>query len=116
VLVVIIVVILTGGSGGSGGGCGTYPAAVRQAYARAMTDLSGHAPASVQATDLGLAARRANASAASTGQISVRTALFAMASDLEQAHADVVAHRAVPADLQQHLAADGTALPGSCPS
>jgi hypothetical protein len=116
VLIAVIVIILTGTSGGSGGGCGTYPAAVRQAYAKAMGDISGSAPASVQATDLGLAARRANASAASAGKLSVRTALFAMANDLEQAHADVAAHRAIPADLQQHLADDGTALPGSCPS
>jgi len=114
-LVVIIVVIVTGTSGGSGGGCGTYPAAVRQAYAQAMRDIRGGAAADVQAADLGLAARRANASAASAGQISVRTALFAMASDLEQAHADVAAHRAVPSDLRQRLTADGTALPASCP-
>jgi hypothetical protein len=113
VLIVVLVIILTGSSGGSGAGCGTYPAGVRQAYTRAMRDLAA-APADVQATDLGLAARQANESAASAGQIRVRAALFAMASDLEQAHADVVAHRAVSPDLRQRLAADGTALPASC--
>lgn len=114
VLVVIIMVIMTGTPGGSGG-CGTYPAAVRQAYSRAMRDLRGGGPASVLATDLGRAASRANESAAAAGQISVRTALSALASDLEQAHADVAASRPVSPDLRQRLAADGTALPASCP-
>lgn len=114
VLVVIIVVIVTGMSGSPTGGCGTYPAAVREAYARAMTDLRRHAPASVRSAALGQAASRANASAAAAGQIDVRTALFALASDLDQAHADATAGRALPATLLQHLAADGTALPASC--
>ena len=50
-------------------------------------------PASVQVADLGLAASRANASAAATasGDISVRSALFAMTADLQQARADVIA-------------------------
>jgi hypothetical protein len=115
VLVVAIVVIVTTVSGGPTTGCATYPAPVRQAYARAMSDLSGQAPASVQAADLERAASVANASAAAAGQIAARTALFAMANDLDTAYSDVTRHRAISADLQQQLAADGTALPQSCP-
>jgi hypothetical protein len=115
VVIVIIVVIVTATSGSPVGGCGTYPAAVRQAYVRAMTDLRGHAPAAVQSAAFAEAARRANASAAAAGQIGVRTAMFAMASDMNRAYADVVANRALPATLRQHLTADGTALPASCP-
>jgi len=114
VVVVIIVVIVTATSGGPAGSCGTYPTAVRQAYVRAMTDLRTHAPASIQSAAFAKAASRANASAAAAGQISVRTAMFAMASDMNRAYADVVANRALPATLLQHLSADGTALPGSC--
>jgi hypothetical protein len=109
VVVVIIVVIVI--SGGSAGGCGTYPAAVRQAYVRAMADLRSDAPASVQSAAFAEAASRANASAAAAGQIAVRTAMFAMASDMNRAYADVVANRALPATLRQHLSADGTACP-----
>jgi hypothetical protein len=115
VIVVIIVVIVTATSGGPAGGCGTYPAAVHQAYVRAMTDLRSHAPASVQSAAFARAASRANASAAAAGQITVRTAMFAMASDMNRAYADVTANRALPATLLQHLSADGTALPASCP-
>jgi hypothetical protein len=110
VLIVIIVVIVTT----SGGGCGTYPAAVRQAYASAMADLRNHASAPVQLAAFQHAASRANASAAAAGQIAVRTALFTMAGDLDQAYADMTAHRALPPALLQHLTADGTALPASC--
>lgn len=116
VVVVIIVVIVTATSGGPVGGCGTYPAAVRQAYTRAMTDIRTRAPASVQSAAFAQAASRANASAAAAGQISARTAMFAMASDMNRAYADVAANRALPATLRQHLAADGTALPASCPA
>ena len=116
VLIVIIVVIVTATSSGPTGGCGTYPQAVRQAYVRAMTDLRTHAPLSAQSAAFQLAASRANSAAAATGQIGVRTALFAMASDLDQAHADMTAHRVLPATLVQHLTADGSALPASCPS
>jgi hypothetical protein len=116
VLIVVIVVIVMAVSGGSAVGCATYPAPVRQAYARAMSDLSSDVPASVQAADLERAAAMANASAAAAGQITARSALFAMASDLDEAHSDVTKHRQVTADLQQRLAADGTALPRSCPS
>jgi hypothetical protein len=114
VLVVLIVVIVTATSGGPGGGCAAYPAAVRQAYVRAMTDLRTHAPLAVQSAAFAQAASRANGSAAAAGQITVRTVLFTMASDLDQAHTDVTAHRALPAALVQHLTADGTALPASC--
>jgi hypothetical protein len=116
VLIVIIVVIVIATSGGPTGGCGTYPQAVRQAYVRAMTDLRTHATLSAQSAAFQLAASRANSSAAATGQIGVRTALFAMASDLDQAHADMTAHRALPSTLVQHLTADGSALPATCPS
>jgi hypothetical protein len=115
VLIVAIVVIVVVTSGGSASGCATYPAPVRQAYARAMSDLSGHAPASVQAADLARAASTANSSAAAAGQITARTALFAMASDLDEAYSDVTKHRLITSDLQQRLTADGTALPRSCP-
>jgi hypothetical protein len=114
-VIVIVVVIVTATSGGPAGGCSTYPAAVRQAYVRAMTDLRDHAPAPVQSAAFALAASRANASAAAAGQIEVRAAMSAMASDMNRAYADVAANRALPATLRQHLAADGTALPASCP-
>ena len=113
----VIVLLVASSSGGSAGGCG-YPAAVHQAYARVMSDLSSNAPASSQAADLGLAVSRANASAAATdtGHIPVRSALFAMAGDLQQATADVIANRAVPGSLRAQLAADGTALTAACQS
>jgi hypothetical protein len=38
-----------------------------------------------------------------------------MASDMNRAYADAAANRALPATLLQHLTADGTALPASCP-
>jgi len=115
ILVVVIVVIVIATSGGPVVGCATYPAPVRAAYARAMSDLSGHASASVQAADLERAASLANASAASAGQITARTALFTMASDLDEASSDVARHRQITPDLQQRLTADGTALPRTCP-
>jgi hypothetical protein len=111
--VVIVVVVIAVGSGGSGAAC-TYPAAVHQAFARAMTDISTHAPG--QPADLTLAVSRANASAAAAGQIPVRNALFALAGDLELARGDVTAGRAVPGTLRAHLAADGSALTRACPS
>jgi hypothetical protein len=115
VLIVATVVIVTTSSGSPAAGCATYPAPVRQAYARAMSDLSGRAPASQQAADLERAATVANASAAAAGQITARNALFAMASDLDEAYSDVSKHRPVTPDLQQRLMTDGTALPRSCP-
>jgi hypothetical protein len=116
VLLVVIVVIVMAVSGGSAAGCATYPAPVRQAYARAMSDLGANVPASAQAADLERAATMANASAAAAGQIMARSALFAMASDLDEAYSDVTKHRPVTSDLLQRLTADGTALPRSCPS
>jgi hypothetical protein len=79
-----------------------------------MSDLKGHASASVQAADLARAASLANSSAAAAVQIRARTALFAMAGDLDEAHSDVTKHRLITSDLQQRLTADGTALPQSC--
>jgi hypothetical protein len=114
--VVAIVVIVMTLSGGPSAGCATYPAPVRQAYTRAMSDLGGHASPSVQAADLERAASLANASAAAAGQITARTALFAMANDLDSAYTDVTKNRPVTSALLQQLTADGTALPGSCPS
>ena len=111
---VIIVLIVAGASGGPAGACSGYPAAVHQAYQKAMADLRDHAPASVQTADLGTAASMANASAAAAGQIGVRTALFAMADDMAQARADVVAGRPVPGTLRTHLIEDGAAPAGSC--
>ena len=112
----VVIVFLASSSGGPAARCTGYPAAVRQAYGRVMTDLSSHASAAAQVGDLGVAASRANASAASAGQISIRTALFAMADDMAQARADVVAQRGVPAALRQHLTDDGIAPAGSCAS
>jgi len=114
---VIIVVLVASNSGGSARRC-VYPASVHQAYAQVMADLSAHPGATKQVADLGLAVSRANASAAATatGDISVRSALFRMAGDLQQARADLTASRAVPASLRARLAADGTALTASCPS
>jgi len=111
---VIIIVIVASISGGSAANCGSYPTAVHQAYEKALSDLSTNAPASVQAADLGTAASLANASAASAGQIGVRTGLFAMVNDMAQARADIVARRPIPAVLRQHLAKDGTVPSGSC--
>lgn len=111
---VIIALIVAGGSGGSPGACTGYPAAVQQAYHKAMADLRDQAPASVQRAALGTAASMANASAAATGQIGVRTALFALADDMAQARADVVAGRPVPRTLRTHLIEDGAPPAGSC--
>jgi hypothetical protein len=115
--VVIVVLVVVAGGSGSPGGC-SYPAAVHQAYATAMADLSGGASAATQATDLGIAASRANSAAAAAGDVGVRSALFAMAGDLQQARADVIAgkKKGVPASLRAHLAADGAALTASCPA
>jgi hypothetical protein len=110
----VVIVFLASGSGGPAARCGGYPVAVRQVYAKAMTDLSSHASAATQVADFDVAAGRANASAAAAGQIRIRTALFAMADDMAQARADVVAHRGVPATLRQHLTQDGIAPTGSC--
>jgi hypothetical protein len=111
--VIIAVIVIVSSSGGSPGTC-SYPAAVHQAYARAMADLSGSAPAGGLAADLGVAVSKANAAAAATGVIPVRSALFALADDLEQARTDVAAGKSVPAVLRQRLASDGTALTRSC--
>lgn len=112
---VVIVVLIAAGTGGSAAGC-TYPVAVHQAYAKAMADIRGSAPAGTQATDLGLAAGRANSAAAAADQLQVRTALFAMAGHLQLARADVIAGRKVPPSLKAQLAADGPALTASCPA
>jgi hypothetical protein len=103
-------------SGGGAQSCGGYPAAVHQAYEKALSDLSGNAPASTQAADLETAASEANANAAAAGQIGVRTALFAMANDMTQARDYVLARRPIPATLQQHLTDDGVVPAGSCAS
>jgi hypothetical protein len=114
---VIIVVLVASTSGSLASSC-QYPAAVHQAYARAMADLRSNAQASVTVADLGQAATRANASAAATatGDIKVRSALFAMTADLQQARSDVVAKRPVPSSLRARLAADEATLAASCPS
>ncbi len=111
---VIIVLIFAGGSGGSAGPCAGYSAAVHHAYDKAMADLRDHASASAEAADLGTAATTANASAAASGQIGVRTALFTLANDMAQARTDVVAGRPVPATLRMHLAEDGATPSGTC--
>ncbi len=113
---VVIILIVVGTAGAPAASCSGYPAGVRQAYEQALTALSRNAPASVQAADLETAASRANASAAAAGQIGVRTALFAMANDMTQARADVVALRPIPDALRQHLADDGAVPSGSCAS
>ena len=112
---VVIVVLVMAGTGGSSAGC-SYPAAVHQAYATAMADLGGTAPAAKRATDFGLAATRANSAAAAAGKIQLRTALLAMAQDLQSARADVIANRPVPGSLRARLTADGAALTASCPA
>ncbi len=110
---IVIVLLVTGGS--PAGGCAGYPASVRAAYTKAMGDINGKAPAAVQAADLAAAADKANSAAADTAQIPVRSALFRMASDLQQVKADVVASRPVSADVLAHLKSDGTTFPQSCP-
>ena len=112
---VVIVVVVAAGTRGSSAGC-SYPAAVHQAYATAMADLKGNASAATQATDLGLAVSRANSAATAAGEIQVRSALFDMAGDLQQARTDVIAKRPVPASLRAQLTADGAALTASCPA
>ena len=114
---VIIVVLVASNSGGSAGSC-VYPASVHQAYTEVEADLSTHPAAAKQIADLDVAVSRANASAAATatGDISVRSALFALAGDLQQARADLTGGRAVSASLRARLAADGTALTAACPS
>jgi hypothetical protein len=112
---VVIVVVVVAGTGGSSGGC-SYPAAVHQAYATAMADLKGSAPAATQATDLGLATSRANSAATAASEIQVRSALYDMAADLQQARTDVIANRPVPSSLRAQLAADGNALTAACPA
>lgn len=113
--VIIAIAVVALGPGGSAATC-SYPAAVHQAYSKAMTDLGSGAPAAAQTADLSVAVSRANASAAAAGQIRARNALFEMAGDLEQARADVTARQPVPAALRTRLAADGTALAGACSS
>jgi hypothetical protein len=115
--VIIVMLVIINSGGGPARTC-VYPASVHQAYAQAMADLSAHPPAAKRVADLGLAVSRANASAAATatGDISVRTALFAMAGDLQQARADLTASGRVPASLRTRLAADETALTAACPS
>ncbi|HUA42834.1 MAG TPA: hypothetical protein VMA32_14765 [Streptosporangiaceae bacterium] len=114
---VIIILLVATTSGGSAGDC-RYPAAAHQAYVRAMSDLGSNAADSVKIADLGLAASRANAAAAATatGDVTVRSALFAMTADLQQARSDIIARRPVPGSLRSHLASDETALTTSCPS
>jgi len=113
---VIIIVIAASVSGGPAASCSAYPPAVHQAYEKALADLSGHAPAAVQAADLETAASLANASAAAAGQIGVRAGLFTMADDMAQARADVAAQRPIPLALRQHLAGDGAVPSGACGS
>ena len=88
---------------------------MRADYARAMSAVNASAPAAVQEAALAAAASKANAAAADTTQIPLRTALFGMASDLQQVQADVVHGRPVPADVLTQLKADGTTFPRSCP-
>jgi hypothetical protein len=111
---VVIVVLIVASTGGSSGGC-TYPAAVHQAYAKAMADIRGGGAPATQAADAGLAASQANSAAAAAGDFHVRSALSTLAVDLLAARADMIAGRAVPASLQAQLAADGSALTASCP-
>jgi hypothetical protein len=81
-----------------------------------MADLKGSAPAATQATDLGLATSRANSAATAASEIQVRSALYDMAADLQQARTDVIANRPVPSSLRAQLAADGNALTAACPA
>jgi uncharacterized membrane protein YcjF (UPF0283 family) len=111
----VIFIVIVASVGGSAAGC-VYPAAVRQAYEKALSDLSSNAPVSTRAADFARAASLANASAAATGQIGVRTALFSMADDMWAARADIAAGRPISAALRQHLTDDGKAPSGSCAS
>ncbi len=112
----VIVLVFAAGSGGQASACASYPASVRHAYTSAVTDLARTKVGQTQAADIRQAATLANnAAAAAAGQNSVRIALAQMANDLEQAGADVTAHRQVPATLLQALASDGTALSDACP-
>lgn len=112
--VVIIVIVGISGSGSAAGNC-SYPVAAQQAYQKAIADLGSSAPKQVRAAEISPAVSTVNASAAAAGQIPVRSALAAMADDLEEARLDLAAGRAVPAALRQHLGADGSALTRACP-
>jgi hypothetical protein len=109
-----IIIVIATSVGGSAAACAGYPAAVQQSYEKAISDLSSRAPVSARVADFERAASLANASAAATGQIGVRTALFSMADDMFAARADVAAGRPISATLQRHLADDGKAPSGSC--
>jgi hypothetical protein len=110
----LVIVLLVAGSSPAGG-CAGYPASVRAAYAKALSDINGKAPAAVEAADLAAAAGKANSAATNTAQIPLRAALFRMAGDLQQVKADVVASRPLSADVLAYLKSDGTTFPQSCP-
>lgn len=110
---IVIVLLVAGGS--PAGSCTGYPASVRAAYAKAMSDISSKATAAAQEGDLAAAASKANSAAADTAQIPVRAALFGLAGDLQQVKADVAEGRPVSADVLAHLKSDGTTFPQSCP-
>jgi Na+/H+-dicarboxylate symporter len=111
----VIAVIVATGSGSPAAGCVGYPASVRAAYAKVISDINAKAPAAAQAADLAGAATKANAAAADTSQIQARDTLFRLVSDLQQVQADVVAKHPVPEDVLASLRADGATFPQSCP-
>jgi hypothetical protein len=114
---VVLILVFAGGNGSQPNACAGYPAPVRQAYTSAVTDLARTTVGAAQAADIRHAAAIADgAAAAASGQNSVRSSLAELADDLEQAGADVTAHRQVPAALLQALAADGTRLAAACPA
>jgi hypothetical protein len=113
----VVLGFLVIGSGGSpAAGC-SVPRAVSTSYAQVMKDFSAGAAASAQSADVTAAAGQANAAAASAAQLPLRSALFALARDLEQAQSDLVGHdHTVSATLRRKLGADSSALTSACKS
>jgi hypothetical protein len=93
---VILGVVVFVSPGSTTGGC-TVPSAVRAGYGLVTRDLSAANPgitSGTLATDARLAAGQANAAAASAGQVPFRSALAALAGELEQVQAAVPAGHA----------------------
>lgn len=112
----VVLGVLAFGSGGSQPGC-SVPSSVHRSYGRVLSDLASGANRSVLSADMSTAAGQANAAAANATQLPLHNALFALASDLEVAQADLAGKdHDVPSSLQLRLTTDGTALTNSCAS
>jgi hypothetical protein len=112
----VVLGVLIFGSTGSSAGC-SVPSAVRSSYGQVVRDLSSGAPRSVLSGELSATASKANAAAANAQQVPLRSALLALASDLEVAQADLAGKsHDVSSSLLLRLRSDGTVLTNSCAS